>query len=74
VNICGAVGFSGDQPRTAKARRDRDLIIGSLFRAVQPGIVQASAADGAWASFVRIAPEAYVGLAQYRHLEDDPDE
>ena len=38
------------------------------------GIVQASADGGAWAAFVRIAPEAYVGLAQYRHLEDDPDE
>lgn len=52
----------------------RDLASGRLFRAVQPGIVQASADDGAWAAFVRIAPEAYVGLAQYRHLEDDPDE
>ena len=38
------------------------------------GSYQASADSGAWAAFVRIAPEAYVGLAQYRHLEDDPDE
>lgn len=51
---------------------ERDLATGRLFRAVKPGIVQASA--GAWAVFVRIAPEAYVGLAQYRHLEDNPDE
>ena len=53
---------------------ERDLANGRLFRAVRPGIVQAIADAGAWAVFVRIAPEAYVGLAQYRHLEDDPDE
>jgi Zn-dependent peptidase ImmA (M78 family) len=53
---------------------EHDLANGRLFRAVRPGIVQARADSGAWAVFVRIAPEAYVGLAQYRHLEDDPDE
>ncbi len=53
---------------------ERDLADGRLFRAVRPGIVQASAEKGAWAVFVRVAPEAYVGLAQYRHLENDPDE
>jgi Zn-dependent peptidase ImmA (M78 family) len=51
---------------------ERDLKNGRLFRAVRPGIVQASV--GSWAAFVRIAPEAYVGLAQYRHLEEEPDE
>jgi hypothetical protein len=51
---------------------ERDLATGRLFRAVRPGIVQVSA--GAWAAFVRVSPEAYVGLAQYRHLEEDPDE
>lgn len=51
---------------------ERNLAAGRLFRAVNPGIVQASV--GAWAVFVRIAPEAYVGLARYRHLEEDPDE
>jgi Zn-dependent peptidase ImmA (M78 family) len=50
----------------------RDLAAGRLFRAVKPGIIQASVGD--WATFVRVAPEAYVGLAQYRHLEEDPDE
>jgi Zn-dependent peptidase ImmA (M78 family) len=51
---------------------ERDLDTGRLFRAVRSGIVRATAGD--WAAFVRIAPEAYVGLARYRHLEDDPDE
>lgn len=57
---------------------ERDLAAGRLFQAVKPGIFQASAGD--WAVFVRVAPVqknepyGYVGLAQYRHLEEDPDE
>jgi hypothetical protein len=66
-------------PPRAKAASDglayeRDLASGRLFRAVRPGIVQVNADAGAWAVFVRIAPEAYVGLARYRHLDDDPDD
>lgn len=53
---------------------ERDLATGRLFRAVQPGIVRATADNGTWAAFIRVAPTAYCGLAQYRHLEDDPDE
>src|SRR5258708_36757001 len=64
----------GTETTGASLAYERDLASGRLFRAVRPGIVQASADSGAWAAFVRIAPEAYVGLAQYRHLEDDPDE
>ncbi|MCY4593174.1 MAG: ImmA/IrrE family metallo-endopeptidase [Bryobacterales bacterium] len=57
---------------------ERDLITGRLFRAVKPGVFQASA--GEWAIFVRIAQVqkderyGYVGLARYRHLEEDADE
>ena len=57
---------------------ERDLVTGRLFRAVKPGVFQASADE--WAVFVRIAPVqkderyGYVGLARYRHLEEDPDE
>jgi Zn-dependent peptidase ImmA (M78 family) len=57
---------------------ERDLAAGRLFRAVKAGIFQASAGD--WAVFVRVAPiqknelYGYVGLAQYRHLEEDSDE
>jgi Zn-dependent peptidase ImmA (M78 family) len=53
---------------------DRDIAGGRLFRAVRPGIARVTAQNSAWAVYVRIAPEAYVGLAMYRHLEDDPDE
>ena len=57
---------------------ERALAAGGLFRGVKPGIFQASVGD--WATFVRLAPVqkdqryGYVGLAQYRHLEEDPDE
>jgi Zn-dependent peptidase ImmA (M78 family) len=57
---------------------ERDLASGRLFRAVKAGIFQASA--GNWAVFVRVAPIqkdepwGYIGLAQYRHLEEDSDE
>jgi Zn-dependent peptidase ImmA (M78 family) len=64
----------GTETTGASLAHERDLPNGRLFRAVRPGIVQASVDSGAWAAFVRVAPEAYVGLAQYRHLEDDPDE
>ena len=53
---------------------ERTLAVGNLFRAVRSGIVQLRSADGSWAVFVRISPKEYTGLAQYRHLEDDPDE
>lgn len=55
-----------------------DLAAGRLFRAEKAGIFQAIADE--WAVFVRVAPiqkaepYGYVGLAQYRHLEEDPDE
>ena len=64
----------GAETTGASLSHERDLSDGRLFRAVRPGIVQASADSGAWTTFIRIAPEAYVGLAQYRHLEDDLDE
>lgn len=53
---------------------EHDIENGRLFRAVRPGIVQVRALVGDWAVFVRVAPQAYVGLAKYRHLEDDSDE
>jgi hypothetical protein len=63
---------AGTEAAGAGLAFERDLAGGRLFRAISPGIVQASVVS--WAAFVRIAPEAYVGLAQYRHLEEDPDD
>ena len=65
---------SGSKINSGNLVFERDLRNGRLFRAVRPGIVQAIANTGSWAVFIRIAPEAYVGLARYRHLEDDADE
>ena len=64
----------GTETTGASLAHERDLTDGRLFRAVRPGIVRATAHSGVWSAFVRVAPEAYVGLARYRHLEDDPDE
>jgi hypothetical protein len=46
----------GTEITGASLAYERDLASGRLFRAVRPGIVQASANSGAWAVFVRIAP------------------
>jgi Zn-dependent peptidase ImmA (M78 family) len=68
----------GTEARGGGLAFERDLAAGRLFRAAKPGIFQASSGD--WAVFVRVAPVqknepyGYVGLAQYRHLEEDPDE
>ena len=54
---------------------ERDLKTGRLFRAVKPGVFQARADK--WTVFVRVAPVqsdaryGYVGLARYRHFEED---
>ncbi len=44
---------------------------GSVWRAQSPGIARISAADGALGVFVRVARDAYSGLAAYRHFEGD---
>jgi Zn-dependent peptidase ImmA (M78 family) len=46
---------------------------GRLFEAVRPGIVQVERHHGE-NMFVRIARHQYVGLSQYRHLEETDDE
>jgi hypothetical protein len=56
------------------AEHQRDLPAGRLFRAERPGIAQASVPGTLWAIFVRVSRRSYVGLARFRHLEDDPDE
>ena len=65
---------SGSQIQGESLIHERDLANGSLFRAVRPGIVQARTALESWTVFVRVASKSYVGLAQYRHLEDEADE
>lgn len=64
----------GTKTRGTMLALERNLAVGSLYRAVRPGIAQAESRVSGWSTFVRVAPQAYIGLAQYRHLEDDSDE
>ena len=64
----------GTEMKGAVLNHEHDLTTGRLFRAVRPGIAQVIADRVGWSAFVRVAPEAYVGLAQFRHLEKDSDE
>jgi len=52
----------------------RDLPDGRLFEAARPGIARVTQSGSSWAVFARIARREYVGRADFRHLEDDPDE
>jgi hypothetical protein len=45
---------------------------GGLFRASRAGIVRVADPAKSWAAFVRVSRAEYVGLARFRHLEEDP--
>lgn len=51
-----------------------DLPGGRLFEAKRPGLVRLDRPGTDWAAFGRIARAAYVGRAEFRHLEDDLDD
>jgi Zn-dependent peptidase ImmA (M78 family) len=53
---------------------ERDLPSGRLFRAMKPAITRVVIPGTTWATFVRIAPRKYAGLAHFRHLEDSKDD
>lgn len=52
----------------------RVIASGRLFRAAKCGITRVTIPGTTWATYVRIAKCRYVGLAQFRHLEDNDDE
>ncbi|WP_022693148.1 ImmA/IrrE family metallo-endopeptidase [Ponticaulis koreensis] len=47
----------------------RRLKNAALYQASSPGIGQVRAPE--WSAFARVSRKAYIGLARYRHLEDD---
>lgn len=51
-----------------------DLAEGRLFEALRPGLVRVAVPGTDWAVFVRIARAAYVGRAEFRHLEEVEDD
>lgn len=59
---------------TAMLMPERNLPGGRVFRAIKSGITRVAIPGASWATYVRIAPLRYVGLARYRHLEDDIDD
>lgn len=59
---------------TAVLMPERDLPNGRLFRAMKAAITRVMIPGTQWATFVRVAPRRYVGLARFRHLEDTKDD
>jgi len=53
---------------------ERELASGRLFRAAKCGITRVAIPGTPWATYVRVAPRQYVGLARFRHLEETADE
>jgi Zn-dependent peptidase ImmA (M78 family) len=51
-----------------------DLPAGRLFLAKLPGIVRTHVSGAEWAALVRVSRREYVGLAEYRHLEEEGDD
>lgn len=51
-----------------------DLDGGRLFEARRPGLVRLTRPGSEWAAFGRVARTAYVGRAEFRHLEEDDDD
>ena len=49
------------------------IAIGDAYVAIKPGVVQVVTADETFSCFVRIQRPAYMGLAEYRHLEEEND-
>ncbi len=47
---------------------------GHLFKANRPGLVRVYCRDTGWAVFVRVSRYQFIGLSQYRHLEEVEDE
>ena len=43
---------------------------GYIYRAVHPGIDRLFRPSANWAAFIRVSREQFVGLSQYRHLEE----
>jgi Zn-dependent peptidase ImmA (M78 family) len=48
-----------------------DMALGTLFRTVKRGLAEIHLPKTAWSASIRIAPKNFVGLAKYRHLEED---
>jgi Zn-dependent peptidase ImmA (M78 family) len=62
---------AGAEVEAAVLRHVGDCDVGRIFEAVSPGIGRVRWGGEADSAFIRISRKNYVGLARYRHLEDD---
>jgi Zn-dependent peptidase ImmA (M78 family) len=62
---------AGTQVDAGMLRHVGECDAGRVFEAVRPGIGRVSWGGAEESAFVRISRRNYVGLARYRHLEDD---
>lgn len=53
----------------ARVEPIREVKNAMLYRAVKPGLGQVKNTN--WSAFMRVSRKDYIGLARYRHLEDD---
>jgi Zn-dependent peptidase ImmA (M78 family) len=51
--------------------RSGDCEAGTFYKAIRPGIGRAAWGQRDGSAFIRVSRKHYVGLARYRHLEDD---
>ena len=65
---------TGVKADSASLQFVRSLTVGDLFRAVTPGIVRVHDPNAEWAILVRISRFQYVGLSEFRHLEEEDDD
>lgn len=69
------VGDAAILPEGARVEGDAvksigDHSMGQIIQGSQPGISRAETEDGRWAAYIRVQRRDYVGLSNYRHLED----
>jgi Zn-dependent peptidase ImmA (M78 family) len=60
----------GTEAASGSIALEAEHAAGRLFRAMRPGIVRVVSPGTPWAVFVRVSRYQFVGLSQYRHLEE----
>jgi Zn-dependent peptidase ImmA (M78 family) len=55
-------------------RPEFDVSMGKVFKPIRTGITRVVVPNTSWATFVRVSKKQYVGLARYRHFEEDDEE
>ena len=51
-------------------KKSQETSLGISYLAIKPGVTRAISSDGNFGFFIRIQNSGYIGLAEYRHLEN----